>query len=45
MNGGPTKTVREKTRRRKEAGKTVPTAFPASFIPWGATPFTPDGAG
>lgn len=33
------------SRENKEAGRTVPTAFPASFIPWGATPFTPDGEG
>ena len=35
MNGGPTKTARAKTRRR---GRTVPTAFPASFIPVGSDP-------
>ena len=55
MNGGPTKKGTRKrghrradengSRENKEAGRTVPTAFPASFIPWGATPFTPGGAG
>lgn len=43
--GNERRTDENGSRENKEAGRTVPTAFPASFIPWGATPFTPGGAG